>query len=211
MIKKIIYKNEVREILLESILKGKIEPGHRISLPALARELDISVTPIREALTQLTETGIISYVANKGFLVNELTVEEAQEIYELMIVLEGNAIQKSQFNENQIADLIQINSDLIEAKNSLDILKYDRKFHQKLIENYKNKSAQKIIEILRVRISMYEYAFWIESQKNQSAKMHNDIINHIRSKDIIAAKNIVAHNWMISITHISKKLQAVDS
>lgn len=211
MIKKIIIKNEVREILLDFILKGEIKPGQRVSLPSLARKLEISVTPIREALTQLSETGIISYVANRGFLVSELTYKEAEEIYELMMILEGNAVHKSQFDENQIEGLIEINLNLVKATNSLDILKFDRKFHQKLIENYKNTSGLKIIESLRVRISMYEYAFWTESQKAGSIKMHNDIINHIKSNDLLKAKKTIAKNWMISINHISKKLQNIES
>lgn len=207
MINKIIIKNEVREILLDFILKGKIKPGQRISLPTLAQELEISVTPIREALTQLSETGIVSYVPNRGFLVNELTIEEALEIYELMILIEGNAVEKSKFTKKQIEDLVRINLNLAQVTNSLEILKYDRCFHQKLVENYNNKTGIKIIETLRVRISMYEYAFWIDTQKADSIKMHDDIINLIKSNNILGAKEIIEQNWRISINHISKNLQ----
>ena len=67
MLKKIIFKNEVKEILLGHILQGNVNPGERISLPKVASELEVSVTPIREALTQLSETGIVNYIANRGF------------------------------------------------------------------------------------------------------------------------------------------------
>ena len=94
MLKKIIFKDEVKKILLEHILTGNIKPGERISLPTIAKELELSVTPIREALTQLSETGIVTYIANRGFFVIELSIREAKEIYDLMAVLEGNAVKK---------------------------------------------------------------------------------------------------------------------
>lgn len=207
MIKKIIFKNEVKEILLDLILKGEIKPGQRISLPSMASKLDVSVTPIREALTQLSETGIVRYVANRGFLVSELSTEEAREIYELMIILEGNAVKKSQLNIEQTEELVAINNKMAKAKSSIDILKFDRQFHQKLIENYKNKSGLRIIETLRVRVSIYEYAFWNESQKAESLKMHNLIINHIKNNNLTSVQELIEQNWMISINHILKKLE----
>jgi len=72
MIQKNIFRNAIKDILLNFMLENKAKPGERISLAALAKELDVSVTPIREALTQLAETGIVTYKANKGFYVTEL-------------------------------------------------------------------------------------------------------------------------------------------
>lgn len=207
MLQKLIFKNEVKEILLDHILTGQVKPGERLSLPSIAKELKVSVTPIREALTQLSETGIVTYVANRGFFLTALSAQEAQEIYELMILLEGNAVKQSAFDKKQLEDLIQINTALAKAQNAIDILKFDRQFHQKLIENYSNISAIKIIETLRVRISLYEYAFWNELQKMESIKMHNDIINCLQSNDLNTAIVLVEQNWMISVEHIINKLE----
>ena len=207
MLKKIIFKDEVKKILLEYILTGRIKPGERISLPTIAKELELSVTPIREALTQLSETGIITYIANRGFFVIELCIKEAKEIYDLMAVIEGNAVKKSLYNNQQIKELKIINSAFIKAKSAIEMLDYDRQFHQKLIETYTNESAIKIIENLRVRISLYDYAFWNEDQKMTSITMHEKIISLLVSNDITSAANLVEDNWIQGVQYITNKLE----
>ena len=210
MLKKIIFKDEVKKILLEYILTGSIKPGERISLPTIAKELELSVTPIREALTQLSETGIITYIANRGFFVIDLYIKEAKEIYDLMAILEGNAVKKSLYNNQQLEELKIINSAFVKAKSTIEMLDYDRRFHQKLIETYTNESAIKIIENLRVRISMYDYTFWNEDQKMTSIVMHEKIISHLASNDIISAATLVEENWMQGVQYIINKLEKIN-
>lgn len=207
MLKKIIFKDEVKKILLEYILTGSIKPGERISLPTIARELDLSVTPIREALTQLSETGIVTYIANRGFFVIELSIKEAKEIYDLMAILESNAVKKSLYSNQQLKELRNINSAFVKAKNAVEMLNYDRQFHQKLMETYTNESAIKIIEDLRVRISLYDYAFWDEDQKMTSIQMHEKIIDFLASNDITSAAKLVEDNWMQGVQYIIDKLE----
>ena len=207
MLKKVIFKDEVKKILLEYILTGNIRPGERISLPTIARKLELSVTPIREALTQLSETGIVVYIANRGFFVMELSLKEAEDIYALMAVLEGNAVKNSNYNTQQIQELRTINSAFIKAKNAIEMLDYDRLFHQKLIETYTNESSSKIIENLRVRISLYDYAFWNEEQKMTSIAMHERIILLLASNDITSAVNLVEDNWIQGAQYIIDKFE----
>jgi len=207
MLKKVIFKDEVKKILLKYILTGNIRPGERISLPTIARKLELSVTPIREALTQLSETGIVVYIANRGFFVMELSLKEAEDIYALMAVLEGNAVKNSNYNTQQIQELRTINSAFIKAKNAIEMLDYDRLFHQKLIETYTNESSSKIIENLRVRISLYDYAFWNEEQKMTSIAMHERIILLLASNDITSAVNLVEDNWIQGAQYIIDKFE----
>jgi DNA-binding GntR family transcriptional regulator len=207
VLKKIIFKDEVKKILLEHILAGNVKTGERISLPAIAKELELSVTPIREALTQLSETGIVDYIANRGFFVMELSTKEAKDLYNLMAVLEGNAVKNSSYNNKQIQELKTINSAFSKAKNALEMLEYDRLFHQKLIETYTNESAIKIIENLRVRVSLYDYAFWSEDQKMKSIAMHEKIIHLLASNNITSAVTLVEDNWIQGTTYVIDKLE----
>ena len=206
MLKKIIYKEEVKKILLEHILVGNIKPGERISLPSVASELDLSVTPIREALTQLSETGIVNYIANRGFFVMELSITEFKDIYDLMALLESNAVEHSSYNAKQLKELNRINKAFVNAKNALEMLDYDRLFHQKLIETYSNGLAVKIIENLRVRISLYDYAFWNEDQKFTSMAMHEKIINYLANDDKSKATALVKDNWIQGVQYIIDRL-----
>ena len=207
MLQKVIFKEEVRKILLAHILTGHIKPGQRISLPGIARELQLSVTPIREALTQLSETGIVVYIPNRGFFLTELSAREAKEVYQLMAVMEGYAVRHSEFNSKQIEELKRINRSFIKAKSALKMLDYDRRFHQKLIETFPNQAAHKILENLRVKISLYDYAFWNEEQKMTSITMHEKIIKLLEAQQIDEAVQYIEENWIQGIDYIVTKFE----
>lgn len=207
MIKKLIFKTEIRNILLKHMEEGRVSPDQRLSLPTIAKELDVSVTPVREALTQLTESGIVTYKANRGFFVTELSWKDAKDIYSLIAVLESEAIRNSDFNPFQLKRLEQINAQFCEAKNAKEMVQLDRLFHETLIENFTNQYALKIIEDIRVRITMYEMQFMENLQNDTSSTMHNDILQYLANQDKDNAIKVLNSNWEISINHINKTLQ----
>jgi DNA-binding GntR family transcriptional regulator len=91
-VKKINYRDQIREIILNSILKGQLALGEKLSLAEYAKKLDTSVTPIREAFTQLEIAGILESIPNVGFCIKTLSHKEAAEIYTLIGVLEAHAL-----------------------------------------------------------------------------------------------------------------------
>ena len=194
-----ILKNETKDVLIRHVLNGKYLPGERLSLPAIAQELEVSVTPIREALTQLAETGIVNYIANRGFFLSEMSATEAQEAYELIALLESSALKGSSFSDEQLDKLDDINNDLINATDSITILELDREFHSKLIENYQNRYALRIVSNLRVQISLYELNFWHEIQKANSTEMHSKITHYIREGKREIAAALLKENWKVSM------------
>lgn len=73
------------------ILRGGVEPGERLSEPALAERLGISRTPIRAALARLEQEGLLERVPSGGHMPRRFTLEEAIDAIELRGVLEGTA------------------------------------------------------------------------------------------------------------------------
>lgn len=202
MLVKNIFRTEIRELLLEQMVLGDLKPGDRISLPAFAKELEVSVTPVREALTQLTETGMLTYIANRGFFVTQLTESEARDIYDMIALLESDAMERSFFSAKQILELRALNLQFRSAKEAIEKLRLDMDFHQKLTENYPNQYALKIIENLRVRIFIYEHAFMSTEPVEDSADMHDDIISSLQAGEIDRAIEQLKANWQISVHHI---------
>lgn len=73
------------------ILRADLEPGAPLSENQLAADLDISRTPIREALLHLEREGLVRVVPQRGAFVAELSVQDIQEIYQVREQLEGFA------------------------------------------------------------------------------------------------------------------------
>jgi DNA-binding GntR family transcriptional regulator len=86
-------KAHVYTILRNAIVSGRYKPGSRLNESQLAREFNISRIPIREALMQLQEHGLVMNHERRGMFVTELADEDVQRINSVRIVLEAEAIK----------------------------------------------------------------------------------------------------------------------
>jgi DNA-binding GntR family transcriptional regulator len=82
----------VVEHLRGQILRGTMAPGTRLLQAELAAELQISTTPVREALRQLVAEGLLDGDAHRGVVVHQASREELEDIYEIRMALEPLAI-----------------------------------------------------------------------------------------------------------------------
>ncbi len=88
-------KEEVYNLLKELILVNEFLPGQKLSIEELSRELDISPTPIREALSKLDSEGLIELSRNKRPKVTKVTENDVRETYEVRRLLEPQVAKKA--------------------------------------------------------------------------------------------------------------------
>ncbi|MBM3736041.1 MAG: GntR family transcriptional regulator [Acidobacteria bacterium] len=89
-------RHSVAELLAKEILQGRILPGRRLNESQLARDLDISRAPIREALQQLQEQGLVMNLPRRGMFVVHLEMEDIRKINHVRVVLEAEALRQAQ-------------------------------------------------------------------------------------------------------------------
>jgi DNA-binding GntR family transcriptional regulator len=78
-------------LLRERIVDGQFQPGEKLVEAEIARQLQISRGPVREALAQLRAEGLVIERPRRGSFVAELTLDDVREIYELRAALESRA------------------------------------------------------------------------------------------------------------------------
>ena len=83
----------VRETLRKAILSGQIPGGTRLVQADIAKDLDVSITPVREALRDLASEQVVRLDAHRGGIVHELTDGELEEILDLRLLLEVDAMR----------------------------------------------------------------------------------------------------------------------
>jgi DNA-binding GntR family transcriptional regulator len=83
------------ERLREAIIMGELTPGTPLRLEDLARQLGMSISPIREAVRQLEALGLAEHVPHHGAKVMALDVEELRELFAIRLVLEGMAVRRA--------------------------------------------------------------------------------------------------------------------
>ena len=146
-------REQVVEILRHKILSGEIKPGERIIEAKVAEELKVSRGPLREALRQIEEEGLVVYEAQKGCVVKTMTYEEMQETYLIQSTLEKLAVQMcggeiSKEQDEEMQKLVLSMEKAANQKNLYDVIKFDEQFHECIV---KTAHSEKLHRIWRIR------------------------------------------------------------
>jgi DNA-binding GntR family transcriptional regulator len=127
-------KAHVLNRLRDGIISGKFRPGDRLNESKLARQYGVSRIPVREALMQLQEQGLVMNHPRRGMFVNSLSEEDTQRINSLRIILESEAIKlcRAHFSSQMEASLTRIVSEMErwDSGSELDAAALDLEFHR---------------------------------------------------------------------------------
>ena len=145
-------KLNVYSMLRDAIVSGRYPPGARLNESQLARELNISRIPIREALMQLQEHGLVMNHERRGMFVTELSEEDVQRINSLRVVLEAEALRlcRKRMTKAIAARL----TELVEAMESwqetseIDAAAVDLEFHRTVWNAAGNDQLAKTLDSL---------------------------------------------------------------
>jgi DNA-binding GntR family transcriptional regulator len=101
-------RDHVYDRVLDMLLGPDVEPGTRLSIDAIARDLDVSPTPVREALVQMERTGLVTRVANKGYRVSPPLVDDQLEaLFDARAVLEEGATALAAADAQRLVPLLE--------------------------------------------------------------------------------------------------------
>ncbi len=104
----------IEERLQEEILDGRLSPGLKINISSLKKEYQVSLAPLREALSRLASKGLLDFEQNKGFKVPEVSEQELRDLYEINAHLEALALEQAMdrggagWEEEIVASLFQL-------------------------------------------------------------------------------------------------------
>lgn len=204
-----VLRDSIRERIIELILAGKLKPGERIKELSLSRLLKVSRTPLREALISLERLRLVRSEPNVGFTVKEVSVNEVEELYPLIILLETHAMTLAfPLLQTQVKALEDINESMYLKRNFPEEASLaDREFHRRLTELCKNETLLRMIDELRLRISCYEHCYMAKKEQLEySYKQHKDIIKALKKGNMDGAKTALSTNWEHGIRIIVAEL-----
>jgi DNA-binding GntR family transcriptional regulator len=142
--------------LRQAIITGDLAPKSRLIEPELARQLNVSRTPLREAIRQLEAEGFVITVPRVGCSVSEITPQDVGDLYAIRTVIEGLAARQAAENPDPAKRevLEKILSDL--AKRTADYRQYHEisgRFHDIIVELSGNRRLQGIYHSLVQHVS----------------------------------------------------------
>lgn len=178
---------EVYDYLLEAILSNKIPPGTPIVEAEIAAELQMSRTPIREALKELEAEGLVSRYPSRGTVVSEITPYDVEEIFTLRIALEVLALQLAwgKIPEDELSNIEESFLKLNEHSTKEELHHADKSLHALIIERAGNRRLKQILNQLNSQIERFRRVAALEpSRMSRSKEEHLEIIQLIRKKDL---------------------------
>jgi DNA-binding GntR family transcriptional regulator len=209
-------KSESKKILVYDFLKKKIianqlTPLAPLNEAELAAELEMSKTPVREALHQLEKDGFIDNIAQKGWFVSEINIKDIRELFEVREILECAAVRLAIAKVNSDRFLVLRNklSEMVNEKKASNLLKSGELFHTTIFENIQNK---RLFDMYRSLMDHYSRArvYFVnrfdETRLAEAFVEHQKILDAILAKDTDAASELMKkhlYNGFVNITRLS--------
>jgi len=184
----------VFEKLRNAIVDGTIKPGSKLSEIELAERLAVSRTPIREAIRQLGQTGLVTLEPRKGAFVTMPTIKDASDLYDLRTELEVMAVSnvcEVEHSEELKANLRRFRRVFEEMNGSTPAQTYvveDKGFHSMIYRSVTNRYLTKTLANISDLINLCR-PFSLESTAVTSfTQGHMAILDAVMARDVNRAK-----------------------
>jgi DNA-binding GntR family transcriptional regulator len=188
-LKSVSLREQAREAVRTQIVLGQIEPGQVESVINVAAALGVSVTPVREAIMDLANLGMVEIIRNRGFRVPVLTDHDLDEIFRIRTMLEAPAMADvvQALDGTPVPQFRQLAEQITDAAREGDLTSFldlDRQFHLGLLELLGNRRLVAMVGQLRDQARMQGLQKLADQgQLTQSGEEHIAIVDAIESGD----------------------------
>ena len=147
----------VRDTLRRKILDGSLAPGARLFQAKVAADLNVSTTPVREALRDLANEGLIDLDAHRGASVRRIDAGTLREIYDARLVVEPEVMRRiaQDVTEDRLATAVQLLDRMRDEDRAVEWAHLNHDFHRTLIDGASSRRLAEFIKGLQDSASAY--------------------------------------------------------
>lgn len=178
------------------ILNGQLAPGERINEVHLARSLEVSRTPLREALTRLVGEAFLEVQPNRGFFVRPLSVAEVTQLYPIRARLDPWALRLAGVPDPAVLrELANLNQQLSRTGDAVAAVDLDDRWHETLLAACPNGALLELIRQMMSRTRRYELLYFrTPAHVAAAVRTHAKILASLRRKQLVAACQELENN-----------------
>lgn len=203
------------EGIRQMLFHNEIVPGQKISCRELAEKLNVSLTPVIQALKRLENQGLVHHETNRGYFTAPMSIQEVEEIYELRELIEVSLLRDALFNLND-AGLKKLRNILVDDK-SVSQQSY---LNQKLLKDREFHLAIASISGRKTQIQMLQHLFdllylkyrgsllFVASEKTVGS-LHDELLTALESRDLKCVRRAMRKHFRIIKKHALKALNSM--
>ncbi|MEG0751297.1 MAG: GntR family transcriptional regulator [Oscillospiraceae bacterium] len=201
---------EIYETLKAKIINFELMPGQLLMVQQLSKELEISRTPVREAMVRLKEDGFVQEASGRKFRVTEVTWEFISNLYKVRIILETTAVRESAntITKLQIKALRQLVNRMEKSLKSGDydgLIETDMDFHNYILSLLNNSIIFDWMGRMKDHQQRIRYlTSGIEGRLAESIVEHSRFVDSIEHGDFAKAEAMLREHLETTVNDIQK-------
>ena len=210
----------LNEIVFEglriAIIKGIIPVGERINESVYAEKMNISRTPVREALRRIQEEGLVEYVPHYGVVVKKITIEDAVEIYQIRKALDILATQNAmkimtEERFDQMKALLEKTDEADARGDYKEVVELSRQFNDMIYEFCRMPRLDVIVKKLRQYLMRFRDISLTENDRRRKALDEHWLLYHnMRQKNYEQVAIITSEHLDYSEKFILKEMRRIE-
>jgi DNA-binding GntR family transcriptional regulator len=182
-----------------AIIDGTLSPGERVVEERVAKRLNVSRTPVREALLRLERENLVAR-SGRGMAVRSFSAAEVRDIYDLrahvesygarlaaMRISEQEIRQLHRVQEKMVAELSRVAADELESLKELTEL--NQRFHFAVVQAARSAPLERIVtHVVQTPLIYKSYLWYDAANKTRSAEEHEQLLEHFARREPEAAE-----------------------
>jgi DNA-binding GntR family transcriptional regulator len=198
----------VAQRLRQMLVEGRIAPGAKLNERELCEALDVSRTPLREAIKMLAAEGLVELVPNRGAVAVKLSEDDVRHTFEVMGGLEAlsGELAAQRITDEELAEIRAMHFEMLAAYTRRDLSNYYRlnaQIHQAINAAAKNPVLAATYDRVNARLQALRFRSNQDGEKWKSAmKEHEQMVDALSRRDSAAMRAVLA-------AHLKNKLDVV--
>lgn len=191
----------------------RLRPGEKVNELELSRQLGVSRTPVREALSRIAAEGFLVATPNRGYTVRGLDAKQLMALYEYRATVELGVVRLvcMRASDQELADLATMvegsrDEDDTDAQ-ALRLLSRDEAFHEHLAALAGNPEFLRSVRSINERL---RFPRWIDlkARRGQTRNDHPDIVRALQTRDQAAVQALMSQHIEKHLDHIIELTRA---
>jgi len=203
-----VLHQEVAVRLRQRIVEGHLAPGTKLNERELSESLQVSRTPLREAIKMLAAEGLVALLPNRGAVVAQMSEQDVADTFEVIAGLEGQSgeLAAERISDAQLAEIRALHYEMLAAFTRRDLATYYRL--NALIHTHINAAAgNRVLTQTWATVNARLQALRFRSNFDE-AKWKRAVKEHDRMIELLAARDAPALRSLM-VTHLLHKRDAV--
>lgn len=203
-----VLHQEVATRLRQRIVEGAVAPGAKLNERELSEQLQVSRTPLREAIRMLAAEGLVELLPNRGAVVASLGEQDVADTFELIAGLEGlsGELAAQRISEAELAEVRALHYEMLAAYTRRDLSTYYRlnaQIHSRINAAARNPVLTQTWRTVNARLQALRFRSNFDETKWQRA-----VAEHGRMVELLAARDGAGLRALM-VQHLEHKREAV--